>query len=533
MTASPAARPPDPPTRVASPPINWTGAAVAGVGGYELVADALNSAMGERLLPSLLGALQRFTVRGLLRRVFPTWVRVAGLFAFARPPRWPPARLATPARRRRPERPGPDRRRPGRAARADGRGAPAERTGRGTALACGHVRSEQRDAGTSRVGTALDAGVADRAAPPAAGRPPSGRERGRGWRPLRTRDFALLWSGQSVSLVGDGIFVVALAIEALRLGNGADGLAFVMAARMLPMVIFLFVSGAAADRLPRRLILLASDLVRGVSVGLIAVLTATHDLQLWQLVVMSAVFGSADAFFMPAATAIVPDILPVDLLSQASALESSSWVISQNLIGPALGGLVIALFGSATSFGIDAASFGVSAACIAVMHRRPPPEREPSSIMADLREGARYVRSQRWLWAAILAASVANFAGYAPSVVLIPVLVRHVLHGSATELGLVLAASGAGGLVGTVAVGHFGPPRRRITVMWLAWCLSSLARSWASASRPRCGWRVRARPSGGPCSCTAGRCGTRSCSSSSRPSCSAGRAPWTGSCRSA
>ena len=131
---------------------------------------------------------------------------------------------------------------------------------------------------------------------------------------LRHRDFALLWSGQSVSLVGDGMFIVALAIETLHIDNHPTALSFVLAARLLPMVLLLLIGGAVVDRVPRGRTMLVSDATRGLAVGAIAVLVATGAIQLWELVVMCAVFGTADAFFYPASTAVVPEILPVELL---------------------------------------------------------------------------------------------------------------------------------------------------------------------------------------------------------------------------
>ena len=292
---------------------------------------------------------------------------------------------------------------------------------------------------------------------------------------LGHRDFALLWSGQAVSLLGDGIFTVALALEALRLSKGPYALSFVLAARLVPTVVFLVVSGALIDRLPRRLVLLVSDAVRGAAVLAIAVLTAVHELRVWHLVVMALVFGTADAFFLPASTAIVPELVPAELLTSAAALESSSWVAAQNLIGPAVGGILVAALGSALSFGADAASFAVSATCIGAMRLRPRPAPSGRSILHDVRAGMAYVRSQRWLWATILAAAVANFAGFAPTGVLLPLLIRRTLGAGPAALGFVLAAGGLGGLVGALAVGRFGAPRRRITAMWLSWGLSNLA----------------------------------------------------------
>jgi len=140
------------------------------------------------------------------------------------------------------------------------------------------------------------------------------------FRALRERDFALLWSGQSVSSVGDGIFTIALALETLRIDHNPTGLAFVFAARAVPSVCFALIGGVVVDRVSRRLAMLASDGVRGLAVGAIALLVGAGALQLWELIVMSAIFGAADAFFGPASMAFLPELLPADLLVQGNAL---------------------------------------------------------------------------------------------------------------------------------------------------------------------------------------------------------------------
>jgi MFS family permease len=157
---------------------------------------------------------------------------------------------------------------------------------------------------------------------------------------LRHRDFALLWSGQSISLVGDGVFTVALALETLHVDDHPAALSFVLAARLLPTVLLLLVGGVIVDRMPRRLAMLVSDVARGLAVGAIALLVALGDIHVWELVVMSVLFGAADALFYPASTAVVPEILPAELLVQGSALNASSHTAAQALIGPALGGLI-------------------------------------------------------------------------------------------------------------------------------------------------------------------------------------------------
>jgi predicted MFS family arabinose efflux permease len=292
---------------------------------------------------------------------------------------------------------------------------------------------------------------------------------------LRHRDFALLWSGQSISLVGDGVYTVALALETLRVDNHPLALSLVLAARLLPMVLLLVAGGVIVDRIPRRFAMLASDSTRGLAVAVIAVLVALGVLRIWELILISAVFGAADALFYPAATAVTPEILPAELLVQGSALNHTSQTVAQTLIGPALGGVVVGALGYQWGFAIDALSFAVSAACVLAMASHPPPEPTGRSPLADARDGLRYVRSQRWLWVSLAGAGIANFAAFSPLAVLLPLLIRNVLHQGPLALGLVFAAGGVGGGVMALLVAHFGAPRLRITWMWGGWTVAAAA----------------------------------------------------------
>jgi DHA3 family tetracycline resistance protein-like MFS transporter len=292
---------------------------------------------------------------------------------------------------------------------------------------------------------------------------------------LKVRDFALLWSGQTVSSLGDGVFTIALALTALEIGHGPIDLAYVLAARAVPSVCFALLGGVVVDRIPKRLAMLASDAVRGIAVGIVALLIANHSLQLWQLIVMSAVFGTADAFFGPASMSILPELLDESQLVQGNALSQMSGQLTQGLIGPAVGGLIVAGIGYAWSFGIDAISFVVSAACLLAMRIRTPRAKIHGSAFAEAMEGITYVRQTRWLIASLFGAALANFVGMTPLTVLLPLLVRTVLHGSALSLGLVFAAGGAAGVLASLVVARIGAPRRRVTVLWTAYAVGGLA----------------------------------------------------------
>jgi MFS family permease len=286
---------------------------------------------------------------------------------------------------------------------------------------------------------------------------------------LKVRDFALLWSGQTVSAFGDGVFTIALALAALEVDHRRPiGLAYVFAARAIPSVCFALVGGVVVDRIPRRLAMLSSDVVRGVAVGVVAVLLAWGHLQLWELLVMSVVFGTADAFFGPASMAIVPELLSSELLVQGNALGQMSGQLAQGLFGPAFGGALVAAVGMAWAFGIDALSFAVSALSLFMMRLRPERTTGRRSAIAEAKEGIRYVRQRRWLAASLFGAALANFFGIAPLGVLLPLLVRNVLSGGPLALGLVFAAGGAAGVAASLVVARLGSPRRRVTVMWMS-----------------------------------------------------------------
>ena len=243
----------------------------------------------------------------------------------------------------------------------------------------------------------------------------------------------------------------------------------------MPSVVFALWGGVVVDRVSRRLAMLSSDVVRGLAVGVVAILLARQDLRLWELIAMSAIFGAADAFFAPASMAIVPELLDDHLLVQGNALGQMSGQLAQGLIGPAVGGIIVSAIGYSWSFGIDALSFAVSGACLFAMKLRTPRSPQHGTALAEAMQGIAYVRSQKWLMATLLGAALANFIGMTPLTVLLPLLVRNVLHASALALGLVFAAGGAAGVVASFVVARMGSPRLRVSVLWSAYAAGGVA----------------------------------------------------------
>jgi MFS family permease len=292
--------------------------------------------------------------------------------------------------------------------------------------------------------------------------------------PLRDPDFRLLWGGQTISLVGDGLFTVALIWQTLQLSSSPLALGIVAFARSVPRLLLLMLGGAISDRVPRKRILLASDSCQAVAVSVIALLGATDNLRLWHLAGLAIVVGAAEAFFFPSFTGIVPELVGPELLVQANALTSGSRLLASEFLGPALGGVLVAAVGTTLAFGIDAISFLVSATALAAIRTPVVPPRRESKIVREVKEGLNFARSQPWLWVTLVSSGVANFAGAGCVAVLIPLLIKHRLGAGPEGLGAYFAAFGLGGGIGVLLSANFGPPRRRITVMYVVWIAGGL-----------------------------------------------------------
>jgi hypothetical protein len=141
---------------------------------------------------------------------------------------------------------------------------------------------------------------------------------------LRERQFRRYFVGQTTSYLGDGLLPVAVSFAVLDLTGSASDLGLVLAARMVPVVVFLLVGGVWADRLPRHLVMLASDVVRGAVQALLAVLLLTGTAELWHLLLLQALYGVGEAFMRPASTGLLPSIVSAERLQQANALLAAS-----------------------------------------------------------------------------------------------------------------------------------------------------------------------------------------------------------------
>jgi MFS family permease len=293
-------------------------------------------------------------------------------------------------------------------------------------------------------------------------------------RVLRHRDFRLLWLAHSTSVLGDGIVTVALALFVVELTGSATDLGLVLAAYSLPLIGFLIVGGVFADRLPRHLVAVATDLVRFVLHALLALLVVTGEIRIWQLAVIGVLFGTAEAFYRPAVSGLLPQTVPESEIQQANAAAAMSGNVAE-FAGPALATALVLGFSPALAFGLDALTFLVSAALLVRVHprRRGAPATataRPASVWSDVRAGFHEVRSRSWVWATLAAFCVALFFALSPLFVVGP-LVAEEHYGDIAVFGWVFAAFGAGMIAGSLAALRWRPryPMRQAMTFVLLW----------------------------------------------------------------
>lgn len=271
--------------------------------------------------------------------------------------------------------------------------------------------------------------------------------------PLRNRNFRLLWIGQTASQIGNGAFNVALAIEALRLDGHPAGLALILAARIAPAVILLPFGGLLADRLARRRTLLVADAARALAVSTVGFAIIAGADSVWLLIAMSIVFGVANAMFAPALVGMVPELIGKKDLVAGSSLNAASQEFGQTLLGPIVGGAVVAVGGTGDCFLFNGATFVLStiALFILVAPKGITRKAQRPDVWSELKEGLGFVARTAWLRNSTILTAMMNFLAFSTYAVLIPVYVRESLHASPEALGLVFACGGLGGLAAAAA----------------------------------------------------------------------------------
>lgn len=271
--------------------------------------------------------------------------------------------------------------------------------------------------------------------------------------------YRLLFGGQLLSVVGDRISVIAIPFAVLAIGGGAGEVGLVSGAQFLPFLLFALPAGVLADRLDRRRLLIASDVVRLAAQATAGLLLVTGQAEVWHLVLTAFAFGSADALFGPAFTGLLPQtVADRRNLQPANALRGMSYSAG-SVAGPAIAGLLIALTGPGTALLVDAGTFAVSIACLVPLRPARVERGEvPEPFVKGLAGGFAEVRSRPWVWP-FLGGLAVYHAVVLPSVfVLGPVLAEEEL-GGASSWATIVALFGVGAIAGDLLLLRWRPSR--------------------------------------------------------------------------
>ena len=269
--------------------------------------------------------------------------------------------------------------------------------------------------------------------------------------------FKLLFAGRAISDFGDKLVPVALAFAVLELESSASALGLVFAARMIPMVVLVLVGGVWADRLPRNVVMLTADGVRACTQATAGFLLIAGRAEVWHLMVLMAVYGAAQAFFDPASTGLVPQTVRPDLLQRANGMLQLSRSTA-NVVGPAVGGVLVATVGAGWAFIADGATFVVSAAFLALLRLERETREVRTRFVADLVEGWREFTSRTWVWVSVAHFALFHLFVLAPFWVLTPIVADEDL-GGASAYATILASMGAGSILGGLVALRVEPRR--------------------------------------------------------------------------
>jgi predicted MFS family arabinose efflux permease len=278
------------------------------------------------------------------------------------------------------------------------------------------------------------------------------------------RNFLLFWAGQQCSSVGDGAYKVALAWLVYRTTGSSAAMGLILALNSIPLILGTSVGGLVADRFPRKLVIVAADGIAGVTVLLLAAAQANGLAPLPVIAAVAFVLGLAQALRSPSSYAIVPDLVPAPRLPQANSLFTVGGSLA-GMIGPALGGILVAGGGITAAFTADGASFAV-AVVATLATGTPGAVRHDTAATGRITAGLRYVCHRRWLMAIMLVSALVNFAALSPYAVLIPRQVMLARQGAAL-LGLVYAVQGGAAVVSATVIGSLWRQRSSLWTMWL------------------------------------------------------------------
>lgn len=283
--------------------------------------------------------------------------------------------------------------------------------------------------------------------------------------PLRHRNFRLLWTGLLISNTGSWMQFVALCYLVDRLTQSPLYLGLLAAAQAVPRLLFALLGGTAADRLNRRRLLVATNLILMGSALTLALLTYAGAIQIWQILLLAALNSLVQSFDMPARHSMVPQMVGEHEVLTAISLNSAAFN-GAGIFGPSIGGIVIAAIGEAGCFFVNAASFLAVLAALALMGTPPHGASAPARLSDDLREAMHLLREQPRLLVFLGTVLALSFFGR-PYIRMMPSFAREVLHVGATSLGLLQSAPGVGTILAVLLVGRLSGAGGKGTLLGL------------------------------------------------------------------
>lgn len=296
----------------------------------------------------------------------------------------------------------------------------------------------------------------------------------RALRPLASRDYRLLFAAVGIEVFGTGMWTIVMVFQVLALDDSPLALSAVATGMSLGLFAFSVLGGVVADRLSKRRIIITVQGCTAAVMTVVAVLSLTETIELWHVGAASFAMGAGSAFFYPAYSAYLPQVLPPEQLLAANGLEGALRPSMGQGLGPALGGIVVGMFFPAIGAVIVAASYAIAFILTLFLSRRDElttvtsPEQR-TSVWGDLRTGVNYVARTRWLlWTLIFGSSLALII-QGPIEVLLPFITRDRFEDAESTFGFLLAALGIGGAIGSLVVSSLKLPRRYLTFMIACW----------------------------------------------------------------
>lgn len=282
-------------------------------------------------------------------------------------------------------------------------------------------------------------------------------------------NFLFLWIGQTISIIGDNLFQIALMWWVLERTGSTAAMATVAICAALPIIIAGPFAGTYVDRVDRKKLMIWTDLFRGVLISIPGILFFMGELEVWHIYVASLGLACMTAFFNPALNSFIPLIVPKDSLTRANSLSQLSRNLS-GILGPALGGILVALLGSGWVMILDGITFGLSGLAILFIRGVEmvvTEAKQRQHFLADMWEGLVFIKNRSVIFWNMVLFSLINFF-IAPIAILLPVVVKDVLKMGPEGFGFLTSAISVGMFTGTLFLGIKGEVKRKGPVIILS-----------------------------------------------------------------